>query len=288
MKKKCCILMNADGLEQRASEFSAKDIFGAVQDVYDASLLKLSKNKWIKQIEVIRDNAVCFLATHGDFGENGSLQKLLEVKKIIHTHSPAIVCGILLNKHLSKLIYESLGIKTPPWYFGGNVYGRKSSNKQITIWVKKPLFGGSKIGISKVNKIDEKASDLYLYEEYVDGYIQISVGVLGSGKNSLPLTPYARKRCLFNAGKLYINDIKINKAVVKICKNWAKQIHISLGCRGITKTDFLLSKDNTVWAIETDAIPGLSKDNAVSIGAKKSGLSFKELINIIIEDAYVE
>ena len=280
--------MNADGLEQKASKDSAKDMLIAVQDIYNVELLRLSKDKWVKQIERIKNNSICLLATHGDFGENGSLQKMLEVKKIVHTHSAAVVCGILLNKHLSKLVYKSLGIKTPPWYFDGKIYGKSVGSQPITTLVKKPLFGGSKAGIRKVKKVSKKTNNLNIYEEYIAGSAQISVGVLGSGKNILALAPLAGKRDLFSIGKFHIDDIKISQAAAKKCEDRAKQIHIALGCRGITKTDFLLGRGNTIWAIETDAIPGLSKNNAVSVSANKLGISYNELIKLIIEDAYVE
>jgi len=69
MKKKCYILMNADGLEQKASEASAKDILNVVQNICAVELIKLSRNKWVEQIEALDNNSICFLTTHGDFGE---------------------------------------------------------------------------------------------------------------------------------------------------------------------------------------------------------------------------
>lgn len=280
--------MNADGAERLASDLSAKDVMGAIKNFYHPILLRLNKDKWPRQIQVIDKESVCILVTHGDFGENGSLQKILEINKIAHTHSPSTVCSILLNKHLTKMFYISLGISTPPWYFNGNTYGVSHDNFLSGNLVKKPLLGGSKIGISKVSTISYKAKHKYIYEKYINGFIQISVSILGSKDNILSLTPTIRPRPLFNNTQNKIKKIKISKEIINKCQIWGESIHLSLGCRGVTKTDFLLDQHNKIWAIETDAIPGLSKMNAVSVGAEESGINYKQLINKILQDAYVE
>ncbi len=280
--------MNADGPEELASILSAKDVFRAVKFFYDPTLLKLTKDNWFRKIQTLDKGSICILTTHGDFGENGSLQKVLEIKKIAHTHSPATVCGILLNKHLSKMFYKSLGISTPSWYFNDNIYGCKLNKMFSKKFVKKPLLGGSKVGIKKVNNISSGDVDQYIYETYVDGSIQISMSILGSGENALSLAPVIRKRPLFAASKYSISYNKIDQRIIDKCGAWAKKIHISLGCRGVTKTDFLLDKYGEIWAIETDAIPGLSKTNAISISAERSGLSYRELVSKILQDVYVE
>lgn len=279
------ILVNSDGIENMASKRSGNAVFDVMRNFDNIELLELSKKKWSHCIEKINQEDICFLVTHGDFGEDGSLQKILEVRKISHTHSSAITCGILLNKHLTKLMYKSLGIKTPRWNFDGVMYGGEVG---VSGWIQKPLFGGSKIGIKRVGGILNQKNRKNIFEEFIDGKVQISVGILGSGQNIKALPPLVRERELFASKKIKVIGSEANQEVLKTCESWAKKTHIALGCKGITKTDFLLDNKNVIWAIETDAIPGLSKDNAVVIAAGNAGISHSRLINYIIKDLYVE
>jgi len=121
-----------------------------------------------------------------------------------------------------------------------------------------------------------------IIEKFIPGSKEVSVGVVNKRGRGWPLSPVIRNRALFSSKN--ISDLSIPAKVVGKVQTWARRLHEALGCRGVTKTDFLIDRENEAWAIETDAIPGLSQNNAVAIGAKKSGISYRDLINLIIKD----
>lgn len=286
------ILVNADGKEKVASMLSFRDVKDVMKEIVDIKVIKLNAKKWQHQIKKIKARSLCFLLTHGGFGENGSLQQSLKNRDIFYTHSDATVCGILSNKHLTKLVYLSLGIKTSCWKFDGQVYACKKKEKLTCSLVYKPLFGGSKMGIKILENTLQKGGENNIFEKFIDGELEISVCVLNAGKNIKVLSPVIRKRKIFASSVIKGKngnegfELEVEKNILDTCKSYAKRIHSSLRCNGVTKTDFLLDKKGNVWAIETDAIPGLAKNNATAIAAKKSGIGYKNLIKYIMNDAY--
>ena len=291
MKKneKCFLLLNPDGLELAASRKTARDMALALKHKSALKILKLKSNNWIKQINELAEkesnNFFCLLATHGGFGENGELQRLLEAIKIPHSHSSAAACSVLANKHKTKLLYQRLGISTPSWIFRGSFF---PGNFKSKFFVKKPIYGGSKNGLVLFEGKPPRNDSKNIYENLVPGTLEICIGVLGNGHGSIAFSPIVRKRSIRKISEVNNTKAKVDKAFVRQCQQWAKKIHTSLDCRGITKTDFLLDGSKKIWAIETDAIPGLSRENAVVLAADKRGLSYGQLISKIISDLYVQ
>lgn len=283
MKQKVCILFNGDGDEREASKKTANDIYQTIVNKYQVEKVELNQRNWIDQIDNIQKDALCFLATHGGFGEDGSLQKILELKGISHTHSSSEVSAILSNKHLSKLIYRSLGIPTADWFFRGKSYGKLERGARLM--VKKPLNGGSKQGIKKVKKIDRDNS-CSIFESFITGSIEISVAVVGSNQQTRVFPPVVRRRSLFCSLEDKDRKIISNQRMLRACSEMSKKVHIALSCYGVTKSDFLIDKDQNIWMTETDVIPGMAEDNAVSRAAALSGCDYKNFLFLLLKDMY--
>jgi D-alanine-D-alanine ligase len=180
---------------------------------------------------------------------------------------------------MSKLVYLSLGIPTPSWFFKGNYFGLNKDNNSLGI-LYKPRFGGSKIGIKKVG-LAENVSDA-IFEDIIGGKLEVSVSVLKDKEKTIVLEPIARHREFDNIGKVSETVEILNKEVRDRCMTYARLIFDSLGCYGVTKTDFLIDDLGKIWVLETDAIPGLSVKNATVIAAQKSGIAYVDLINKIL------
>jgi D-alanine-D-alanine ligase-like ATP-grasp enzyme len=114
----------------------------------------------------------------------------------------------------------------------------------------------------------------------------MSVGVVGSGENALALLPIIRKRNINDIGKLCDYNGMVKHALILQSQYLAKKIHQALNCCGVTKTDFLIDNVGNLWAIETDAMPSLTMNSAVGMGAEKIGILYKQLILDIIENSY--
>lgn len=288
-RKKITIVVNVDGSEAGSSRKTANDMAKAIENRYSIDFLELSNENWLqKTIELpYESNRFCLLATHGGFGEDGRLQRILELKNISFSHSRSVACSIMCNKHLTKLVYLSLGINTPQWRYGNKAY---PLNEQIYLkprqFLEKPIAGGSKIGIHIIKQLPRTHSNSMIYEKIIPGNKEVSIGVLGNSDKLFALYPIIRVRDVANIGKLEKTKVTIDKKVTKLCQEWAKTVHLSLECRGVTKTDFLIDENNQVWGIETDAIPGLSENNAVAIAAKRSNVPYKNLVNMLITETY--
>lgn len=285
-RRKILISYNLDGHELMVAKHSAQTVRLALKSKFKTEFLKLRSTNWVKKV-LTRSHYknIWFLCHHGGFGENGDLQLLLEQKKIVHTHSPSEACQVFCNKHKTKLLYLSLGIMTPPWFYEGILYGKEGRSKLNSFFVKKPLYGGSKYGISLVkNKIVKNTN--YIYENLIEGNLEASVGVLGSGLNARSLYPIFRERDIDKLGKIKNCHSYENKKAIILMQRASLLIHKTLNCRGVTKTDFLIDDSGKIFAIETDAIPGLSKESSVIMGAQKIGISYSGVINEIINDSY--
>lgn len=278
---KCFILYFTDSPEIRASEQTVNDVYSVLSALVPTKILQLNSKNFVHKINKISDDTICFISAHGGIGENGVLQSILKMNGIYFTHSDAHACAILSNKHSAKLLYRELSLKTPNWIFRDRQYGNLFSTKAL---IEKPISGGSKLGIKIVKKVKNNSNNIY--EELIHGNLEVGVGVVGSDKTIIVLEPVIKIRDINKIGKLMepTKDIKISKKTLNRCKKMALLIHKSLNCHGITKTDFILDKKGNIYVLETDAIPGFSKKNMVSIGANKMGLSYKNLVTNVLND----
>lgn len=285
--KRLIVSFNSDGEEALASEKTLHDVCDLLVSSYDVLLIGLNSKDWLnKTIKLIdKDKSPWFIAHHGGFGENGELLSILELNNISHTHSRSCSCAVFIDKHKTKLIYKFLSIDTPNWFFSDVYYGSIQKEKSL---VKKPIYGGSKKNISLVKSDNNfiKSGRDFVYESMIDGDLEMSVGVIGKGEKTIALLPVTRKRNIDDIGNLHDYSGKIKQSLLVQAQCLAKKIHQSLNCCGVTKTDFLIDKNGKLWAIETDAMPSLAIGSAVSRGAEKIGISYRQLISGIIKNSY--
>jgi len=277
--KPTVILYFIDGLEAEASKKSALDIKDSLSGA--ASLLPLSRENWVDPIRSLDPTTLCFLATHGDIGENGTLQSFLESHSLRHTHSDATTSALLTDKHATKLIYTALDIPTPSWKNMGTQFGEPVPHVSF---LEKPRFGGSKRGIKHANSHNANNNPEILYEEVIEGSYEISIPVLRDKDAHIALSPIVRQRTTSDLGNLEdANDSALKPEILQYCQHQAARLSRALNCYGVTKTDFVINEKGDAFAIETDAIPGLCRTNATSLAANKAGITYDQLLKKIME-----
>lgn len=270
------IISNLDGHERIA----AAETFASVSKwLPRAKHLQVTRHDLSRKIGSLPNDALCFLATHGGYAEDGTLQSLLEKRRILHTHSSAAVARTLINKHRTKLHYLETGIPTPGWKFGGNEFGREFRS----CCVKKPLNGGSKRGL-RIMMQQAKTSTSSIYEELIPGNKEVSVCILGSERTTA-LPPVLRLRSTKSIGKLEPAHEPLDLPTAVACSQMAEGIHRSLRAAGITKTDFLLAENGEIFAIETDCHPGLGEGQATLTAARLQGLGAQTVFEGLLSDA---
>jgi len=263
-------------------------------DAKDDFIEKLIKNKPDK----------VFNALHGKFGEDGSIQGLLEHLKIPYTHSGILSSAIAMDKLTSKKIFKEAKINTPEYLVVKNLEDFKNSKIGYPCVIK-PNDEGSSVGVyifneSKKSNEDTVTSLLKKYnflilEKYIPGR-EIQVAVMGSkALGAIEIIPtrsfYDYEAKYSSSAKTkHIIPVSMNEMDYKKILDVALQAHNTLGCRGVTRSDFRYNesdKDNKIYILEVNTQPGMTNLSLVPEIANYYGISFNELVKWIINDASI-
>ncbi len=240
---------------------------------------------------------------HGPFGEDGTVQGLLDLLDIPYQGSGVLGSALAMNKIAAKKLYEKSGLPVPP-YIARNrseeVDPEKIANKLGIPLVVKPVQGGSSIGMSIVKSTEtlKHAVDIafeqdnsILIETYIQG-IEITVSVIGNEKlKSLPVIEiipgkgheFFDYKAKYTAGLTQeICPARINDDLTEKAQEYAKTAHSALFCRGYSRTDMIL-KNNDIYVLETNTIPGMTPTSLLPLAAATAGISFSELLDTLIE-----
>lgn len=250
---------------------------------------------------------IVFIALHGLFGEDGELQALLDRLKIKYTGSSARVSRLVMDKLLSQekirqqgvLTIPSVSIQRSDWLSNpsAQLASAKQLSKKLLI---KPNTGGSSIGIVSCGQADLptaieeslKNSEHILIQPLIAGR-EFSCGVVESGGKgkALPVTEIASYNSSsgffdyeskYNAQKSEeITPAKLSEAQSRQIQDLALRCHNGFGCRGYSRTDFLLSVGK-IYFLETNTLPGLTKNSILPKEAQVVGMDLGRLLDLII------
>ena len=245
---------------------------------------------------------------HGPYGEDGTVQGLLELLDIPYQGSGVLGSAMAMNKLAAKYLYEKAGLPVPPYIAlqKGDPLDPVAWEKQLGLpLVVKPNEAGSSVGMSIVKSADaiavavEKAfahDVTILLESYIDG-TELTGGVIGN-KNllALPLIEiipddqheFFDYEAKYTAGVTQeICPARIDDQMTATAQSYAKAAHSALFCKGYSRTDMIL-RDNQIFVLETNTIPGMTATSLLPQAAEVAGFSFSrlldELITLCIED----
>ena len=245
--------------------------------------------------------SVIFNALHGQFGEDGYIQSILEQFKLPYTHSGVIASSIAMDKEISKKIFKKNKILTPK-HIKYSFDKKKLElinkiHKELKFpVVVKPINEGSSVNVFICTKknINQTLNKIRSYkevmiEEFIGGR-EIQVAIMGNKKlGAIELKP---KRKFYdyqakyntNAKTKHIIPVDLDKNKLNEVLNIALKAHKKIGCRGVTRSDFKFYK-NKFYLLEINTQPGMTKLSLVPEIAAYQGLSFYKLINWILKDA---
>ena len=244
---------------------------------------------------------IIFNALHGQFGEDGYIQTILESFKIPYTHSGVISSAIAMDKEISKKLFIKYKINTPKFI----TYLFDKNNSQLTKVINsklkfpivvKPINEGSSVNVFICNRknIFKILKSLKNYkkviiEEFIGGR-EIQVAILGNKKlGAIELKPKRKfydYQAKYNTNAKTQHIIKIDLPKKKLNKvlSIAHKAHKIIGCRGVTRSDFKYFKGK-FYLLEINTQPGMTKLSLVPEIAAHHGMSFIELIEWILKDA---
>ena len=244
---------------------------------------------------------IVFNALHGQFGEDGYIQTILEGFKIPYTHSGVIASSLAMDKAISKKIFIKNKINTPKYikysYEKNYLDLIKNIEKKLKFpVVVKPINEGSSVNVFICTKknILRILNSMKLYkeimvEEFIGGR-EIQVAIMGHKKlGAIELKP---KRKFYdyqakyntNAKTEHIIPVDLPKNQLNKVMNLSLKAHKVIGCRGVTRSDFKFYR-NKFYLLEINTQPGMTKLSLVPEIAKYKGISFIKLIEWILNDA---
>ncbi len=300
MKKKILILSGGISKERLISLDTGNQVAKELKrNGYKVKICE-PDNKLEKTIKVFKPNVI-FNALHGQFGEDGYIQTILERFQIPYTHSGVIASSIAMDKEISKKIFIKNKIKTPKFftYSYEETTSRliKKINKKLKFpVVVKPLNEGSSVNVyisdkKNLNKILSKLKNYkkVLIEQFIAGR-EIQVAIMGDKKlGAIELKP---KRKFYDYQAKYNSKAKTEHIIpVNLTKfkfnqlmNIALKAHNLIGCTGVTRSDFKFFNGN-FYLLEINTQPGMTKLSLVPEIALHKGISFLKLIEWMLKDA---
>lgn len=245
---------------------------------------------------------VVFIAMHGPYGEDGTIQGMLELAGIPYTGPGVLASALGMDKIMFKKVLQSQKIPVPKFvvFEKGESFKRKVIGKPP--YFIKPHNQGSSVGasIAKTKKSLRKAlnlafkySDLALVEEYIKG-IEVTCGVIGNkNPKPLPLVEIVPKKSEFfdyeskytESGAEEIVPARISARLTKKVQKMALDVYKVIGCRGFSRVDFILRDGEKPIVLEINTIPGLTPMSLVPKAAKAAGISYSQLLDKIISYA---
>ncbi|MBK7630794.1 MAG: D-alanine--D-alanine ligase [Ignavibacteriales bacterium] len=275
-----------------------------VEDYFaDSDYAEISNENYLDAVNLISAEqiSVAFLALHGKYGEDGTIQSLLELKGLKFTGSKVLSSAIAMDKIMSKILFEEYQVATPKWFhFKKGEHTSEEVRKKIENQfgfpaVIKPNDQGSTVGLTickSSDQLDEamhkafEYSDRILVEEYIPGK-ELTVAVIDDV--ALPVLEIKPKHgiydyeCKYTSGMSeYIVPADVTEEVAKSLQEIAVQACKSLRCEVYARVDFRLSPDNKVYTLEVNTLPGMTSLSLVPKMAKAVGISFEQLVEKII------
>lgn len=271
----------------------------------------------VTEVDVARDLAavladlkpdVCFNALHGPWGEDGTVQGLLEIMGIPYTHSGVLASSLAMRKDRAKVVMAAAGV---PVAAGLTVSRFEIAKRHVMAppYVAKPVANGSSFGVFIVkegqNHLPVEAAspdwplgDEMLVERFIPGR-ELTCGVMGyqDGAQALDvieIKPATGAFYDFDAkyaagGSIHVLPAQIKPNIYQRVQEMAVRAHEALGCRGVSRADFRYDDDTDMLVcLEVNTQPGMTETSLVPELAAQKGLGFSELVEWMVEDASVD
>ena len=252
---------------------------------------------------------VCFVAIHGQWGEDGTIQGMLELLGIPYVGSGVLASALAMDKVMAKTVLAAHGMDVP----AGIVASRTgwSEERESTLaraedlgfpLVVKPVRQGSSVGVVMVDAAKDLPAaidsgftldDRVMVEERLHG-TELTVGVIGNGVSlrALPVIEIATKAEFFDYRAKYdpaltdeICPARISDDLAARVQQVALAAHTALGCRDMSRTDMIATADGRIVVLEVNTIPGMTANSLLPKAARVAGIDFGELCSMLIEAA---
>jgi len=312
MREKIAVLMGGRSLERDVSLLSGRRVGDALSA---AGYYVLSLDVTEDLVATLRSERpdAAYIALHGKYGEDGTIQELLEFLGIPYTGPGVVSCALSWDKSVTKHLLAQLGIPTPAWVTltaaAVKEMGAATALDLVSDEVGgfpvavKPGRQGSALGLTRVDTQEALPDALLtalsydtsaLVERWVEG-VELAVSVLGEGPDALVLpaveiVPPASGLYDFSARTTpgdadFFAPARIAPDVAEEVARVAREVHVALGCRDVSRVDMVLDAGGSPCVLECNTSPGMTETSLLPMAAEAANMTFEDVVSRIIEAA---
>lgn len=299
LKKKIAVVYGGINTEREVSLQTGEIIHQALLSLgYEASLIDMGRDLPGRLLE--EKIEVVFNALHGKWGEDGAVQGLLEVMGIPYTGSKVLASALALDKHQSKLAFQSAGLAIAPYLMLEKQQAADFDPTALSFElpaVVKPNSDGSSVAISIVRQNSEFSAaladvfaidTLAMIEKFQAGS-EVQVTVLdGKALGAIEIVPPASQEFYDYEAKYildtteYIYPARLEKDVYERCLEIAEQANAAVFAESVTRVDLIVSEDGSIIILELNTLPGMTSHSLAPKTAAAEGIPFEKLAERIL------
>jgi len=296
-KRKIAVLMGGTSAEREVSLSTGKQILGALDETRYAftSLDTAEMPALLKSLTEDRPD-VAVIALHGKGGEDGTLQGLLDLLSIRYTGSGVLASALAMDKAMSKRVLTAAGVLMPQ---DTTLRRGETLVGEIALpCIVKPNALGSTIGMAiartsaEISPAVEAAfgyDDTVLIEQFITG-TEITVPILGNAElEVLPIVEIVPNGGFYDYEAKYtagatdeIVPARISETLAAEARCIAQLCHRTLGCRGMSRTDMIITPEGQIYTLEVNTIPGMTPTSLLPRSAEAAGYTFAQLLDRLI------
>jgi D-alanine-D-alanine ligase len=307
MSTRVAVLAGGRSPEREVSLRSGHRVMTALQSRgHDAIVVDPAEVPLVETLAVA-GVSVCYLALHGKEGEDGTVQRLLELMGIPYTGTGALACGSTFDKVLAKEIMAASGVPTPAWAaieapalrdLGGGALLHRIPERVGLPVVVKPSRAGSAMGLSFVDREADlphavmsalSFADAVVVEHKIEG-VEVAASMLGSPDEPLPLVEIVPKSGVYDyasrytAGATeYYAPARLTPEIAGACQSVAAQAFLVLGLRDVSRADIMVDAAGQPWVVDVNVSPGMTDTSLLPMSAQAAGISFPDLCERILQ-----
>ncbi|RJQ23146.1 D-alanine--D-alanine ligase [Candidatus Parcubacteria bacterium] len=318
-KKRIAVISGGPSTEHEVSIRGGEKVFSALhKDLYIPEQIHIDvRGNWGKQPHhIAQDHDLAFIVMHGTYGEDGTIQSILDTHNIPYTGSDAMVSALAMNKFVSSAILRRVGISVPltflvtkyEWEWKKQEVFDKIKHYLHYPFVVKPNAQGSSVGVHIIRSRGDlehamhdvlKHGDEVIIQKYISG-MELSCGVLDHGWRGsefalLPIEIVPRNSQFFDYSAKYVPmgseeiiPARVPDYKLREIQRVAILAHRTLGARGFSRTDMIMAPDGKLFVLELNTIPGLTEESLLPKSAEAGGIPFSKLLDLVIDSALFE
>lgn len=304
------VLMGGRSREREISLLSGKAVAGALRRLGHEVVEVDMDGEGLRKILDLRDDVdAAFVALHGRWGEDGTVQGVLELAGLPYTGSGVMASALAMNKNMTKTVARAAGIPVVEDVTFTRVEVEEKGVSRVAEGIVmdlglpcmvKPNCEGSTLGAAKVlnlQELEEAVEEALHYdqtvmvERFIEGR-EMTVGIVGEPPRALPVLEVVASKgvydyeCKYTRGMTeYRVPAPIGEELGETLQRLALKAHKVLQCEGVSRVDFMVDREERPYFLEVNTIPGMTELSLVPKAAKAAGMDFDEVVAVILESA---